>query len=171
MSIKRGQIYYVGRSYAAGSEMRAGRPGIIVSNDRNNDHSSVVEVIYLTTHPKKDLPTHVTIRSMERESTALCEQVTSVSTDRLGRCMGEVTDAEMQSLEIAMLISLGVRMEPPRESLSDEEMDRVCVRQELEEKTDRLSRALVAERAKSETYRQAYEALLDRVLQKEETSC
>ena len=35
-----------------GSEQRADRPAIIISNDRNNNHSSVYEVVYMTTQPK-----------------------------------------------------------------------------------------------------------------------
>ena len=64
MGIKRGDIYYIESGYATvGSEQRPGRPAIVVSNDRNNEHSSTLEVVYLTTQPKHDLPTHVTIRS------------------------------------------------------------------------------------------------------------
>lgn len=170
MNIKRGQIYYVARGYATGCEMRAGRPGIVVSNDTANAHSPVVEMIYLTTHPKKDLPTHVTIRSLERESTALCEQVTSVSTDRLGRCMGEITEAEMKSLEIAMLISLGIQMEraEPKETEDPvaelrQAMGRAAVTS--------LRHELEAERNKREALQWAYESLVAQILRKEEDAC
>ena len=72
--IERGDIWYMESGYnTVGSEQRPGRPAIVVSNDRNNEHSSTLEVVYLTTQPKHDLPTHVTIRSTNRESIALCE--------------------------------------------------------------------------------------------------
>ena len=38
-----------------------GRPAVIVSNDKNNAKSNTVEVVYMTTKPKTDLPTHVYI--------------------------------------------------------------------------------------------------------------
>ena len=61
--IKRGDIWYIESGYnTVGSEQRPGRPAIVVSNDRNNEYSSTLEVVYLTTQPKHDLPTHVTIR-------------------------------------------------------------------------------------------------------------
>lgn len=60
----------------------------------------------MTTQPKKDLPTHVLIHSSERESTALCEQITTVSVDRLLGYKGHLTPAEMTNVEVAMLISL-----------------------------------------------------------------
>ena len=97
MDIKRGDIWYIESGYSVGSEQRAGRPAIVVSNNRNNQYSGTVEVVYLTTQPKRDLPTHVTISSLSRESTALCEQITSVSTERFGSYRGAVTDEEMEA--------------------------------------------------------------------------
>ena len=70
MEFVRGSIWYVESGYSTGSEQLPGRPAIIVSNDVNNKHSSTVEMVYLTTAPKHDLPTHVTIRSTSRGSTA-----------------------------------------------------------------------------------------------------
>ena len=82
--MRRGDIYFIDRCYEEqGSEQRAGRPAIIVSNDKNNENSSVFEVVYLTTKPKADLPTHVDIRSAPQNSIALCEQINSVYIDRI----------------------------------------------------------------------------------------
>lgn len=111
MDIKRGDIYYIGKYPTIGSEQQAGRPAIIVSSEKNNQHSSTVEVVYLTTQPKADLPTHVTINSAPRESIALCEQVTSVSVDRIGDKMGQLTKREMAQVDIALLVSLDLTME------------------------------------------------------------
>ena len=109
MAIKRGEIYYIESIYnEQGSEQRAGRPAVIVSNNTLNATSTVVEVVYLTTKPKQDMPTHVTIRSAPRESTALCEQIASVSVDRIGSWYSECTEAEMEAMDVAMMISLGM---------------------------------------------------------------
>lgn len=91
----RGDIYYIEPYQTEGSEQRAGRPAIIVSNDMANKYSPVVEVVYLTTQPKLDMPTHVTIRSAARESTALCEQITSVSKSRIGDYVSTLTEDEL----------------------------------------------------------------------------
>lgn len=48
MEINRGDVFYVNRSETIGSEQRSGRPAIIVSNPECNEHSPVVEVVYLT---------------------------------------------------------------------------------------------------------------------------
>lgn len=109
--IKRGDIWYIESGYiTVGSEQRPGRPAIVVSNDRNNEYSSTLEVVYLTTQPKHDLPTHVTIRSINRESIALCEQITSVAVERFGDYCGRVTEQEMSRIETAMQISLALDM-------------------------------------------------------------
>ena len=109
--MRRGEIYYIedSRFYQTfGSEMLPGRPAIIVSNNSNNTHSSVIEVVYLTTQPKHDLPTHVTINSSRRTSTALCEQVTSVSIYRLGEYIGTCSKPEMRLIDDALAVSLGI---------------------------------------------------------------
>ena len=86
--IRRGDIFYVGGGYATGSEQHAGRPAIVVSNDKNNEHSSTVEMVYLTTRPKRDMPTHVQISSLSRASIAICEQITTVAIERIGNYHG-----------------------------------------------------------------------------------
>ena len=106
---KRRYILHCPRGGAVtGSEQYADRPAIIVSNNECNKHSSVIEVVYMTTQPKADLPTHVTIRSTGRTSIALCEQVSSISTDRVNNYIGQVTDQEMKNIDIALMISLGL---------------------------------------------------------------
>lgn len=116
MSIKRGDIYYV--DYApttVGSEQYSGRPAIVVSNDTNNKFSEVVEIVYLTTQAKNDLPTHVKIRGLTKPSTALCEQINAVSTSRLRSHAGVCTDEEMDMIDRALAISLGIP-KPKQES-------------------------------------------------------
>ena len=111
--IRRGEIYYIEkqRLYAdTGSEQGAGRPAIIVSNNYANTSSGVYEVVFLTTKEKTELPTHVLIDnsriSLKEPSTALCEQVMSVSVKRIGNYVGTVDDETMEKIDRALLISL-----------------------------------------------------------------
>lgn len=107
--IRRGEIYYISSNFQSfGSEQTGCRPGIIVSNDTGNKYSSLVEVVYLTTKPKADLPTHVMINSAKRPSTALCEQVTTVSKDRITEYLSQCTDAELKRIDEALMISLNL---------------------------------------------------------------
>ena len=105
--LHRGEIYYISRGGASyGHEQQADRPAVIVSNEKNNENSGVVEVVYLTTQPKTDLPTHTVIRSTGRVSTVLCEQIVSVSVDRIAGYIGQVSEQEQKNIDIALMISL-----------------------------------------------------------------
>jgi mRNA interferase MazF len=104
--MKRGEIYYIEKHDAYGSEIKKARPGVIVSNDMLNHTSGVVEVIFLTTQPKKDLPTHVYINSTGCEATALCEQINTIDIRRVGSYCGTCTEDEMLAIDRALCASL-----------------------------------------------------------------
>lgn len=105
-------------------------------------------MIYLTTAPKRDLPTHVTIRSSGRVSTALCEQISTVSVERLGNYCGHVSDSELTAIENAMLISLGIQLAP--------------VSEESEETPPMPESRLAEVEARCRVLQELYDALLDR---------
>lgn len=107
-NIKRGEIFYIsrGKSETCGSEQQSDRPGIVVSNDLNNANSSTVEVVYLTTQPKTELPTHCIVYSTGRASTVLCEQVHTVAVERIQNYIGQCSDKEMENIDTAIAISL-----------------------------------------------------------------
>lgn len=144
MSYLRGDIYYVNHTKSVGSEQRSGRPAIIVSNNSNNQHSHVVEVVYLTTRHKPNLLTHVGIHSTGMESTALCEQVHSVDCERLGSYCGRCTPSELDHLNAALLVSLGLS---------------TAVRADEGSADERL----IATQARLEILQELYEKLLHRV--------
>lgn len=159
MTIKRGEIYYI-QSYGSecGSEQRAGRPAIIVSNDKGNQSSSTVEVVYLTTQPKHDLPTHVVIRATGKESIALCEQVTTVSLERVGDFCGECTKTEMQHIDIALMVSLALGdVQPANKPAKPAEAP-------LAEKGNtELEKKLVSAESKLTLFRSMYSELLQQI--------
>ena len=164
MEIKRGDIWYVRKDNYTGCEQAAGRPAIIVSNEKNNASSETVEVVYLTTQPKKDLPTHVLIRSSERESTAICEQITTVSVDRL---QGHLTPAEMTNVEVAMLISLELEVGKPVEKIVEVTKEVPVIRDvkvSTPASNPNMAAELAAAKAKCEMLQTMYESLLNRVL-------
>lgn len=150
MQIKRGEIWYIERGFSIGSEQASGRPAVVISNNLNNAHSSTVEVVYLTTKPKHDLPTHVTIRSLSRISTALCEQITTVSVERVGNYCGCVTADEMDDIETAIHISLGLR------TGNDEGLDRLSP-PVLESRLSKVE-------ATCDLLRQMYDSLSDKTI-------
>lgn len=163
--MKRGDIYFITRGYdEVGSEQRAGRPAIIVSNDRCNATSNVLEVVYLTTQPKNDLPTHVDIRSTERNSIALCEQINSIFRDRFGDYLGTCTEQEMAMVDAALAISLDLDFDEPKpEKVVVPKVvngnDSVLKTEQKERETEIVK--LITER---DTYKALYESMLDRLV-------
>lgn len=183
--IRRGEIFYIARGGATnGSEQFADRPAVVVSNDENNKHSGVIEVVYMTTQPKTDLPTHVTVRSTGRLSTVLCEQVSSVSTDRVNNYIGQVSEQEMKNIDIALMISLqlsggGKTSKQYNETIQkqQEEIEYYrnkiqAMQQSLEEKETEKTQEAAGEASETvvrleterDTYKALYEQLFERML-------
>ena len=111
--IRRGDIFYVHKfGVQVGCEEYTGRPGVVISCDEGNRNSETVQVALCTTRPKADLPTHVEILSTNRASTVLCEQIITVSLERLGNYIGHCTAEEMRDIDIAVATALGLKKYP-----------------------------------------------------------
>lgn len=106
--VRRGDIFYIAGAETVGSEQGGDRPAVVVSNDTGNRLAPIVEVVYLTTSQKARMPTHVQIYSAERPTTALCEQIVTVSKYRLQRYVGRATEGEMRGIDKALHVSLGI---------------------------------------------------------------
>lgn len=103
--MRRGEIYYIDNENAVGCEQRGIRPAVIVGNDVGNKYSPVLLVVYFTLQPKKTLPTHVYVRGY---GTALCEQIFTIDKSRILQKKGECTSSEMERINKALCISLGM---------------------------------------------------------------
>lgn len=163
MSIRRGDIFYVDKfGYQVGSEQIPGRPGVIVSCDENNRHSETVQVAYCTTQPKADLPTHVEILSANRPSTVLCEQINTVSVERLGSYIGRCTAEEMRDIDIGVATALGLKKYPGLiDRLKEREHETIQREAEIKKQADdNVTLELVSIRAERDTYRRLYEDLI-----------
>lgn len=108
MEIHRGDVFYIEkRNDTVGHEQWSGRPAIIVSCDEINRGNSTVEIVYMTSQPKTENPLHVPIFAMGRRGTALCEQIWSISVERL-QSKGENIGDQMAAIERALMVSLGL---------------------------------------------------------------
>ena len=108
-NIRRGDIYYVrGCLDAVVSEQKGYRPAIVISNNVGNKHSKIKQVVYITTKNKNEIPTHVVINSAKYTSIAICEQIFSVSDERIEKYVGHCTEEEMEKIDKALMISIGL---------------------------------------------------------------
>ena len=103
--MKRGEIYYIENCNAVGCEQRGIRPAVIVGNDIGNKYSPVLLVVYFTLQHKKTLPTHVYVRG---QGIALCEQIFTIDKTRILQKRGECTSSDMERINKALRISLGM---------------------------------------------------------------
>ena len=124
------QWKYIEETYSTSKKINqdAGRPAVIVSNNDINESQNMVEVAYLVEKPNESLPTHAKVRC-HLPSTALCEQVVSVSKDRIDGFIRTCTDEEIEKINKGLSISLGI-------TESDDTMA-----EKLKELTDSLSEA------------------------------
>lgn len=154
--VKRGDIFYITYSKNFNDSYSydtTGRPGVIVSDDHLNRGSEYVEVVYLTTKIKRDMPTHVDV-FCKTPSTALCETIHTVEKDRIGTYVRTVSDEEMEGIERGLRCSLGMNV--PVTSVNDAEPDN-----DMELASMQKEIQLTAER---DMFKKLYEDLLSKVV-------
>ena len=109
MEVFRGDIFYVtSLNDEVGSEQHAGRPAVIVSNEKNNQFGENVTIVYLTSKEKKPLPTHTFVTTTRAASTALCESITTINKSRLGDFLCQATEDEMRRIDECIKIALNL---------------------------------------------------------------
>ena len=91
-----------------GSEMRGTRPCVVVSSDIGNYFAPTVGVVPLTRQPKKPLITHAAIIWNGTVSTAACECIRSISSDRITSYAGRVSKSGMRGVEDGIKAYLGL---------------------------------------------------------------
>lgn len=171
-NIRRGEIYYIYKGVNTGCEIVAGRPALVVSNDKFNETSNVIEVVFLTTKEKRDYDTHVISTATGIESTILCEQISTVAVERFGGYRATLTPEEMKAVDSALLYSLGISQsyQSKDDPIKEQEVDKDDTVSEI---TDvytnpeyvKLNQQLYATTLEKEFYKKMYDELLSKVMQ------
>lgn len=161
MVFRRGEIFWIENAgEKIGSEQANNRPGVIVSNNIANNNSPVITVCWLTRTVKDHpLPTHVVLESelsgTSKGSTVLCEQVISISKQRITSptsYIGRVSDTELESIDVALSTQLGL-------ILSD-------VPGQTNECSPDYAKQLLIKDIELNLYKQKYEEILERIMTK-----
>lgn len=141
------QWKYIEETYSISKKINqdTGRPAVIVSNNDINESQNMVEVVYLVEKPNESLPTHAKVRC-HLPSTALCEQVVSVSKDRIDGFIRTCTDEEIEKINKGLSISLGItesddtmaeKLKELTDSLSEAQRINDGLRNRIKEETDK----------------------------------
>ena len=106
--MKRGEVWWVEFDPSIGTKIRKTRPAVIVSNDIANAHLARVVVVPLTSSASKLYPGEALITLAGKKSKAMADQIMASDKSRLKSRLGAVTAAEMQALDAAMMLHLGL---------------------------------------------------------------
>jgi len=107
-SIERGEVYWVSFEPSLGGEIKKTRPAIVLSNNAANTHLNRVQVIPMTSNTGRLYPgeAYVTLNSEKRK--AMADQLTTVSKQRLSTRIGLLSEDDLERVEVAVLIQLGI---------------------------------------------------------------
>jgi len=95
--VKQFDVYWVELDPAKGSEIKKTRPCIVISPDETNEALKTVMVVPLTS-TVIDWPFRVTIKSLPKKSSAACDQLRTISKQRLRRKAGALTKSECHAV-------------------------------------------------------------------------
>lgn len=84
------------------------RPVVIIQNETGNKYSSTVIVSPLTSRSKKPMPTHSVTYATGIRSTVLTECIKTIDKSWLGRRLGQLSQYELEQLDRALAVSIGL---------------------------------------------------------------
>lgn len=97
--------------YLKAGEQGGFRPVLVLQNNIGNKYSPSVIISCITGKDKKELPTHVVIPKSatdKKDSVILCEQIQTISKERLNRRIGKLTELQVRDMEEKLMFSLGL---------------------------------------------------------------
>jgi mRNA interferase MazF len=115
--MRRGEVRVVDLDPTRGGEANKRRPAIVVSNDDANSTAArlgrgVLTVVPVTSNVTRVYPFQVVLpkgtAGLRRDSKAHAEQIRSVAFERIGRLVGRVPPAIMESLDDALRLHLAL---------------------------------------------------------------
>ena len=113
MTIRRGLIYLAALDPVIGNEIAKTRPVAVISNDKNNEFSGTVTVLPITSkNLRKIYPFEVHLRkgtgNLPKNSKVKSDQIRTLDKSRLVKLIGELGKTELEAIEKALKIHLGL---------------------------------------------------------------
>jgi len=109
---RRGEIWLVDLNPTRGHEQAGKRPALVISVDLFNSGPAELAVVLPITTRDKKIPLHVKVSppegGMKETSFVKCEDIRSVSTERLLARLGEVSRDTMATVEDRVRVLLGL---------------------------------------------------------------
>ena len=107
MELKKGSIVLIEapRDHK-GTEIKKKRPAIVVSPLEMAQHANRVIVVPLTSNVSKLYPFEALIHSSAKPSKACCDQILTISTERIIETQGFISSEELKALNRALKVIL-----------------------------------------------------------------
>jgi len=114
-TLARGDVVRVRLDPGEGREIRKTRPAVVFANNAACRFDSVVQVVPITALPDRPLrpyETHIDSESsgLTKPSRAVANQIRTVAKRRIGKCIGRLSPAELDGVDRAVAIQLGLQI-------------------------------------------------------------
>jgi len=106
--VRRGEVWWVEFDPSVGTEIRKTRPAVIVSNDAANRNLARVVVVPMTSNTGRLYPGEAVVPVDGQSSKAMADQIMAADKARLKSQLGTVSKADMQVVEDAIRVHLGL---------------------------------------------------------------
>jgi len=107
--LKRGDVYWLAFDPSVGGEIQKTRPAVVVSNDAANAALNRALVIPLSSQISRVYPGEALVELNGETRKAMADQLTTASKQRFRSRLGEISAEDMQRIEQAMLLQLGIK--------------------------------------------------------------
>ena len=104
--MNRGDVWWVNFEPSIGGEIRKKRPAIIISNNASNKFLNRVQVIPITSNTDRLFPSEAYVTVAGKKGKAMADQLATVSKQRLSKCIGSISDDEMNMVGEAIKAQL-----------------------------------------------------------------
>lgn len=112
IDVLRGEVWDADLNPVRGREQKGSRPVLVISDNRLNNSEADLAIVVPFTRRDTGIPYRVPVEppegGLDTKSFAICEQIRSVSKDRLSRRRGLITAGTMSAVEDRIKILLAL---------------------------------------------------------------